>query len=57
MLVFVGLELGCWIWGLRFGALDFDFRVSGLGVGGFGCLGGVLDFVLKCGLRVLGFRI
>ena len=56
MLVFVDLGLGCWIWGLRFGVLVFEFRVLGLGVVGFGCLSLVLDFVLKFGLRVLGFR-
>ena len=56
MLVFVDLGLGCWIWGLRFGVSVFEFRVLGLGVVGFGCLGLILDFVLKLELRVLGFR-
>ena len=51
-----GLGLGCWIRGLRFGVLDFEFWVLGLGVVGFGCLGRFLDFVLKFGLQVLGFR-
>ena len=51
VLVFVGLGLGCCIRGLRFGVLDFEFRVLGLGVVGFGCLGRFLYFILKCGLR------
>ena len=55
VLVCVGLALGCWIWGLRFGVWDFEFWVLGLGVVGFGCLGLVLHYFF--GIWVTGFKL
>ena len=57
MLVFVDLGLGCWIWGLRFGVLVFEFRVLGLGVVGFGCLGLVLHCFFELWITGSKFQI
>ena len=52
--MFVTMGLGCWIWGLRLGVLDSEFRVLGLGAVGFGYLVLVLDLFFE--FWITGFR-